>query len=316
MNAPNQESAYWRLYKEQPLSDYGLSYFNELISEYRTLPLKDADPEMKAVAEEIIQKKTLTWGDIFTFEVVIMKLQPEGTLRRRAWDLQAKYRTLVGETAYDAYTKSNPPNPQTAELELVRADLLQLLNGFHWRYIITMAREKIRGRLCRWMAGVLGGVILIVAADATYHSLMGNQFKTPVFLVVLFMGMLGGFVSTQLRIQEDSGAGDPFEILTKLNNGWLSIFLSPISGAVFAEILYMMFAGGLLSGSLFPRISAPIDEAKSGLAFNLFAVNTGPLTGADFAKLIVWSFIAGFAERFVPDALDRIVASGNTPKKS
>jgi hypothetical protein len=44
-----------------------------------------------------------------------------------------------------------------------------------------------------------------------------------------------------------------------------------------------------------------------------FLRSAGPATGADLAKLTVWSFIAGFAERFVPDVLSRL-ASSNVAK--
>lgn len=38
-----------------------------------------------------------------------------------------------------------------------------------------------------------------------------------------------------------------------------------------------------------------------------FTDNTYPLTGKDYALLIVWAFLAGFLERLVPDALNRLV---------
>jgi hypothetical protein len=34
-----------------------------------------------------------------------------------------------------------------------------------------------------------------------------------------------------------------------------------------------------------------------------------PASGADLANLIVWSFVAGFAERFVPDVLTRLAST-------
>ncbi|HET7288725.1 MAG TPA: hypothetical protein VFI71_14685, partial [Pyrinomonadaceae bacterium] len=39
-----------------------------------------------------------------------------------------------------------------------------------------------------------------------------------------------------------------------------------------------------------------------------FLKETGPKDGVSFALLMIWSFIAGFAERLVPDTLNRLVA--------
>jgi len=44
------------------------------------------------------------------------------------------------------------------------------------------------------------------------------------------------------------------------------------------------------------------------LRIRTFLKETGPVDGVAYALLIVWSFIAGFAERLVPDTLNRLVA--------
>jgi hypothetical protein len=309
MNEHTDPPAYQKVQREQPLSEYGLSYFNELLSEYRTLSTNNADPEVMTTIDAILRKQSLTWGDIYTFEKSILKLQPLEIVRRRAWALREKYRQLVGQQLYEVYLKSNPPDPDGAPEPNLRADLLQVLDNFHWHYTVTMAGERMRGRLSKWIIGLMALVVAGVAAAAIIKGQQGSDFATPTFVLVLIMGMLGGFVSTHLRLQSSASQGEAIENLAKLDHGWLSIFISPVSGAIFAAILYMLFTGAFLTGNMFPEIATPAEKMKAGLPFGTFATSTGPATGIDFSKLLVWSFIAGFAERFVPDALSRIVAT-------
>ena len=44
--------------------------------------------------------------------------------------------------------------------------------------------------------------------------------------------------------------------------------------------------------------------------FDNLATMLGLVDARDFFKLLIWAFVAGFAERFVPDVLDRVVARG------
>jgi hypothetical protein len=70
-----------------------------------------------------------------------------------------------------------------------------------------------------------------------------------------------------------------------------------VFGAVFASILLFTFVGGLVQGSLFPEI-----RADSWIELNIRI--------PAWCKLLVWAFIAGFSERFVPDLLDNLILRG------
>jgi hypothetical protein len=103
--------------------------------------------------------------------------------------------------------------------------------------------------------------------------------------------------------------------LIQLRNGKLGVCLSPVFGAVFAAILMMVFSGQLIHGSLFPEFTA--ERKDEGWTFISFLYWWKPTQATDVAKVLVWAFLAGFAEQFVPDVLDRLLAqSEETPKTS
>lgn len=73
------------------------------------------------------------------------------------------------------------------------------------------------------------------------------------------------------------------------------LWLSPLLGAIFAVLLMLMFLGGILQGIAFPAFK----EATT-------VWNALPASPSDYGKLFTWAFLAGFAERLVPDSLDRL----------
>jgi hypothetical protein len=73
-----------------------------------------------------------------------------------------------------------------------------------------------------------------------------------------------------------------------------------------------MFMAAFLKGPVFPEFNVSKD---GGLPFFHFTWNTLPTTSEEYAKLLIWAFVAGFAERFVPDSLDRLTTKLNASGK-
>jgi hypothetical protein len=89
----------------------------------------------------------------------------------------------------------------------------------------------------------------------------------------------------------------------------LQIFLSPLFGGLFAFVLYGVFASGIIQGEIFPRFQHSEDEYTSPYEF---VDATVPETNEDAAKALLWAFIAGFAEGFVPNFIDKLVKEADT----
>ena len=285
-----------------------------------------------------------------------------------------------------------PPNlpaglQQPADIiqRVLRADIRYLLSKFYLYYAMLPMREGLREqlttravRMTRWILGI---ILLTIAVSFGGSALLRNFTKNgefvsaigdllgafgPMIGSVAFAGVIGGCISMLQRIQSAPSEGDALFNLAALTNGWRGLSLSPLYGGIFASVLFILFAAGLLKGAAFPTIetngspeaaqtqAAPVEQVKppaetkptsdvqfkatalldeaqkpeqtttnttqvknslsaadnktSVLKIKDFLRDTGPKNGVSFALLMIWSFIAGFAERLVPDTINRMVA--------
>jgi hypothetical protein len=319
---PRTYKEYSEWLADQPLPSHAWAYFDHLHSEYLTLtsngsissdePMNrdaaNAETAARRILDKVDKNTLLTWGDIYAFETAILRMQTAERLCSRAWSLRAKYRSIAGQRLYDDYLLSKPPDPKGENINALKMDLEHILGEFHWMYTVTPLLETIRVAIAVWVGlSTLLTVLLITIASFLYCSY--KSCAMPTFAIVLIMGVLGAYVSVQRRLQTMPAEGDPIVGIFELQKNKFSICLAPISGAIFAALLYLMFIGGLVQGSLFPRlIAAPPPQGDLWA----YLANVATVSVSDLAKLFVWSFISGFAERLVPDALDRLALSRRT----
>ncbi|MDQ6942583.1 MAG: hypothetical protein M3169_08740 [Candidatus Eremiobacteraeota bacterium] len=243
----------------------------------------------------------MTWSDVFTLETAYLFAIHDDRLQSEVLLFRSRYNDVAGAETYAAYAKTVPADVTTMNIRQLRAELMTLAERLRYLYTFIPPRESTRNRLA-----TSAGIWTLIAAligGAVYWYFHG---KLSTFWVVFFIGEMGGFLSVQHRLQKIEG-GDPLFRELQLSSGWFSIVVvAPIIGSFFAVLLYFLFVAGLLQGGFFPTF-VPITPPKGEtISISQFLDAGLPASIADWGKLMVWSFIAGFAERFVPGVLDRL----------
>jgi hypothetical protein len=145
---------------------------------------------------------------------------------------------------------------------------------------------------------IITAFILLLTVLVFVLPLIGERFFVSWFC--FGVAVLGGFVSVQQRLKTVSD-----EELHLLSTSWGQVILYPLVAGIFGLLVYVLTMSGLIQGALFPNYSIPNFPARvTDATFRSFLLTTYPASGEDFAKLVIWTFIAGFSERFVPDVLD------------
>lgn len=126
----------------------------------------------------------------------------------------------------------------------------------------------------------------------------------PGLIVALAAGFFGAtfsmLVQTQRRIAESS--------LDDLRSAsaWRTLAVRGSVGLGAAAILYFFFRSGLLGGSLWPNLSELAFEPLKN------AGAQGLVPNQHWCLLVIWCFLAGFSETFVPNILSKTEQKAST----
>jgi len=161
----------------------------------------------------------------------------------------------------------------------------------------------------RQMAVSLFAATLIVSAILGFGIYLD---KVTALMAVAAAGAIGGFVSALRRLYSFQRVF-PINFFKKGHKAdlYLVIYsmIPSIVGLIAAVTLYLIFASGLITGQLFPNFSPATESIPKADPFQNFVWNWRPSGAQDYAKALVWSFLAGFSERFVPDLLTHLASA-------
>lgn len=227
------------------------------------------------------------------------------------------YAAYAGSSSYKALTGCNRTADLAMRLRLLQADYIQLVNEIRKLTLLEYHIEDTRSYLIKKLRRTLyklliapGGIVLsFLIVHFTrkwgHPDLPNPTLYHPLILATLLSlaaiaGAVGSFISALLRIAAVPGTGEIARSVVALRYSE-SIRLAPVTGFIFALLLSFIFGGKLLTGTLFP--SMDLQTPWPLLLFN----------ATELSKWLVWAFIVGFAERLMPDMIDRLVTKAGKP---
>ena len=150
---------------------------------------------------------------------------------------------------------------------------------------------------------VILGIALLIAISVWFvmAAAEDKRLTSGLGIAVCLAGAVGGVANNFRRLQRlRMHNWEELDSRTR----WLmtlQIYVSPLIGALFAGVLYIAFMAEILQGSLFPQFTS-----ADYVGLKDFILRGVPTTTADAAKALFWSFVAGFAEGFVPNFIDKV----------
>ena len=235
--------------------------------------------------------------DAIMLERVVLHFLPSEKIKLRADSIKNRFQATVGKERYELYfpvtTLDKPLSP-----EELRDELDFILTETMYVYMLTPLRPQARSRIlwyCMKPFFLISATMLLISVTVALNDQRLDQFATLALIPVF--GSMGAMLSFQQRVENLPSAGDTVRNTLAMESGRQTLWTTSVAGSIFAIVINLLFAGGMIEGNLFP---------KFGYLRGILPTQQDPGPLADIAKMLIWAFVAGFAERLVPDTIGRL----------
>lgn len=217
----------------------------------------------------------------------------------------ARSRKLSALATFENYEKryfqdSISTEPSDTALNHQRAAYFAVLYSLQSGFVEDRFERQLKSAVAWRLSVAGGGLLALILVLQTVQDVHDNAGCTDLFrlMAVIGMGVIGAFFSRLTRFEIDYSTLR-FPDITKHYRLWVLV-VRLLCGGIGAVIFYFLLRSGMLKSSLLPDWDAldmrhvPADPKLSPIA--------------EWSKIMVWSFLAGFSERLVSSSLDKMAA--------
>ncbi len=248
-------------------------------------------------ADTIRRDDAILASDLYLLQATLIEHMEPEELKIRIAGFRDMLSHLLTKASYDAWSgQFRKLSDDAGSTSSLQAEARAITSEMYRRYEGVPAVESARKWAAVKILVMTAGIVLACAIKPADHLV-------PI-LAVAVAGSIGAALSTVERLYRLDPREDPFKMSLTLDSAGLTLVLAPVLGAIFALVLFIIFRAGLLRGIVFPQFA---DNCWSFLSFSA-NVDTmcAESRAKDMAMLIAWGFLAGWAERLVPDVLDKL----------
>ena len=285
--------------------DVDEQYFETVLARYDASKLLAGVGARAEVDARVDQLRSQPISNAATLELELLRIGASSVeeLLQEIPELRRRWSALGGKPLSSTASSHANRDSFVAEASFLMTEISR-------EYDLRIAFGMVKGWQTWRMAIIF--IAWVLAAIAVAYL----KVSASVFAEAIILGLLGGYVSCFLRIYQMPAGADTNLAVQSLRYYSANLIAKPLLGALFAVVLYLLFMSHLMTSPLFPAIS--IGAADTPISFQDYFFGTVMATSVEFAKLLVWCFIAGFAERLVPDIVGRLTtkAISDAAKKS